>query len=133
MPQDWPAFRRYFEEMVSSANLHVGATARTLGHQVLAPTRRSAVPMYTLVGAMTAGLMPPALRDAYGIPYSNRHRLLFQGAVWTARKGLPALPDAVRYCPAYLSARRRVAGESGSDPVSLSWKRLVLALLRQRD
>jgi len=132
MPKDWSGFRRYFDDMVRSSTLHVGETARRLGHQVLAPTRRAAMPMYSVINALTAGLMPEGLRDAYDIPYSRRHRLLFDASMVVARRGVPALPDGVRYCPPYLTARRRISGQAGDNLVATSWKRLVLELLRQR-
>ena len=130
MPPDWPSFRRYFDEMVTSSTLHVGETARTLGQRVLRPPRRLAIPLYRFVDTLTAGLMPPALREAYGIPYARRHHLLFETTMKMARTGLPALPDSLRYCPAYLDARRRVRGEPGHNRLAESWKTIILNVLR---
>lgn len=130
IPADWRSFRCYFDEMVSSNQLFVGETARTLGQRVLRPPRRLATPLYHCVDVMTAGLMPPALRTAYDIPYERRHRLAFDAGLRLARRTIPALPDGIRFSPAYLAARRRIRGEPGHDRIAAGWKRFVLGLLR---
>jgi len=45
-PPDWPAFARYFEAMVLSEELTVGAAARELGKRVLAGAGRVPIPRW---------------------------------------------------------------------------------------
>ena len=133
MPADWTAFRTYFDDMLGSETLHVGQTARMLGERVLRPPRKLAIPLSTCVDFLTAGLMPPALRDAYGIPFERRHRSVFESTLKLARRDLPVLPDSLRDCPPYLDAQRRVGGRGSQDPVAETWKRFVSSVLRKPD
>src|SRR5206468_4399218 len=63
---------------------------------------------------VTAGLLPPKLRDQFGLAYGLRERAELAAVLGTVRAGHRALPKTLRYLPAYTEARRRIAGEAPS-------------------
>jgi uncharacterized protein (DUF2236 family) len=105
-PSDTAAFAAYWERR--QGGLEVGEDARRVARDLLHPSNipwwmRRLLPTVRL---MTAALLPPTLRDAYGLELDERRwsRLLrFARAVY------PRLPSAVRHAPMrrYLKAYRR--------------------------
>jgi uncharacterized protein (DUF2236 family) len=87
----------------------VGPTATRLAAQILTPDPPLvAAPARPLPAILAAGVLPPAVRDAYGLPWRQRERLTF-GAIRRATRGaLPLLPARPRYWPHYLVAADRV-------------------------
>ena len=109
-PSDTAAFAAYWARR--QGGLEVGEDARRVARDLLHP---STVPWWMqrlmpTVRLVTTALLPPTLRDAYGLELDERRwsRLLrFARAVY------PRLPRAVRHAPLrrYLRAyRRRAAG-----------------------
>ena len=98
-PSNRAAFAEYFAD--ASAALRVGDDARAIARRLLrpeaaAPWLRAVMPTVRLV---TAGLLPPELRRAYGLPWSagrERRLRLIRGA---ARRVYPLLPRGVRFGP----------------------------------
>jgi uncharacterized protein (DUF2236 family) len=54
------------------------------------------------------GLLPPAVRDAYGLPWDARQRLVADWLVTGWRAWRPLLPAAFRQMPQALAADRRI-------------------------
>src|SRR5215217_1690069 len=71
-PPDWPAFARYFEAMVVSEELTVGAAAREIGKRVLAGAGRVPIPRW--YRNVTAHLMPERLRASFGLAFGEEER-----------------------------------------------------------
>lgn len=104
----WPADRAAFEEYFAAYPLDVGDDARRIAHDLLHPRSwwlRRLTPVLTLA---TAGLLPPALRAAYGLPFDEPR---FERLVRRTRRWYPRLPRAVRELPLRrtLRAFRRAA------------------------
>jgi uncharacterized protein (DUF2236 family) len=76
-----------------------------------------------VVRAVTAELLPPRLRDDFGL---RREPVLAAATLGAARRAIPLLPARLRYAPAYLHARRRLAGKPGPDPVAHVLERVAL-------
>lgn len=106
----WPASRAEFAEYWSSAALDVGDEARDVARALLHPRRgplwlRALMPTVRLV---TAGLLDPGLRAAYGLELDERR---YARLVRVLRAVYPRLPLAVRTAPMrrYLRSFRRLA------------------------
>ena len=99
VPTTWAALRRYIEDVERSGVLFVTPAAREIGRAVLAPRavfwRAPMGRLHTLIGA---GLLPPALRQAYGFPWDERRQARFERAIRlirAARRVMP--PQAARW------------------------------------
>ncbi len=132
MPADWAGFRRYMGEMLDSSTIAVGEAARSIATAVFTPPRPAARPMFAWIQLLTAGFLPDRLRQDFGLRFGPAERLAFEASLRAFSKGLHVLPPQLRYVPAYVNARRRIAGRSQPDPVSDGFSRAVLALLEAR-
>ena len=103
----WPTDRAAFAEYWSSAALAVDDVARGIASALLHPAN---VPWWMrvlmpTVRVMTAGLLSPDLRAAYGLEFDERR---FRRLVRTTRTVYPRLPRLIRHAPMrrYLRAFR---------------------------
>lgn len=106
-PGDHAAFTRYWDGAL--ATLEVGEDARRIARDLLHPPHpqvalRLALPLVRLV---TAGLLPPALREAYGLPWDARRARRYERAMDCIAVVNLLLPRRVRSWP----ARRYLAGK----------------------
>ena len=132
LPGDLDAFEAYLEEMLRPGGpIEVGDTARELASAILHPPLGAAVaaagwPFDRLAGMADAipsrayawlfwpaiGLLPPRVRDGYGLPWGIRQRAVAAWLVATWSAWRPVLPPTFRQMPQALQADRRVgAGE----------------------
>lgn len=113
-PSDFIGFRRYLDGMLSGPELRIDARARKLAASVLRPPLPW-VPAaaWAPFGALTAGLLPPAMRRAYGLPWGRPQRALFAGARWSLPRLIPFLPAGLRTVP---HARRAQYGRAVPAP-----------------
>lgn len=115
-PADRPAFRAYWNTMIAS--LEVTDAARGVCKELLYPRRvpppvRAAMPLNRLV---TAALLPPHIRAAYGLEWNPRRQRRFRRFSRTVRAVYPHLPASIRQLPKswYLrDMRRRLARDGG--------------------
>ncbi len=70
VPADWTAFRAYFDALLDSDVLTVTPDARDIAEAVLHPP--GAAQAGGLVRTITAGLLPPRLRQAFGLDWGPR-------------------------------------------------------------
>ncbi len=106
-PHDRRAFATYWDGALSA--LEVGEDARRIAHDLLHPPHpplalRLALPLVRLV---TAGLLPPALRAAYGLPWDARRSRRYERVMDAIAVVNRLLPRRVRSWP----ARRYLAGK----------------------
>jgi uncharacterized protein (DUF2236 family) len=73
------------------------------------PAPRLAAPALSLVRLQTVGLLPPGIREDYGLPWSARRERLLGVSTGLARTVLRVTPPIMRHWPAARRARRRTA------------------------
>lgn len=94
MPADLATFRGYWTEMVNS--LEVSDVAHGEVRAILYPKSwlfRPSAPLYRF---LTAGLLPPHIRDQYGLPWSSARARLFQLIILTLSVPARLTPRAAR-------------------------------------
>jgi len=128
LPVDLETFERYVARMLAPGGpVQVSATARELGRAVLEPPlapltawmpRGAAagpwlarVPVAAYAWALwpAVGLLPTRIRQAYGLPWGNRERLISRWLVAGWRAWRPLLPEGFRQMPRARAADRRMA------------------------
>jgi uncharacterized protein (DUF2236 family) len=109
VPRRREDFEAYVAGMLAGDTLAVDAETRALAWRVLRPRApwrlRAAGPA---VAFLTAGLLPPSIRAAFGLRWSAPREHLLTVVAAASRALLPWLPDAVRaVAPARRAERRR--------------------------
>jgi uncharacterized protein (DUF2236 family) len=107
LPSGLPALRAYMHEMLSSGQIAVSAESRMLADEILYP--RMPLPLLPLRPFFQwpmIGLLPPAVRAAYGFPWDRRHERLMRDSARLVRPLLGLTPSLLRHWPA---ARRAFA------------------------
>lgn len=107
-PPDLPAFVDYVEHTIA-ADLEVGEDAREIAGSVLRPPLPAPLrPLAAPLNLLTVGLLPPAVRDLYGLRWDARREALLDAAGLAVRATVPLLPHVARDFP---HARRGWARE----------------------
>ena len=102
VPPDLATFAAWMAARV--ATLEVGRTARRLAQSVVRP-RVAVVPGFVpgmVLGPVTVDLLPPALREAYGLTSPAAAALAVQVAQAGVRRALSRAPEATRTFPSWL-------------------------------
>ncbi|WP_067897604.1 oxygenase MpaB family protein [Nocardia vaccinii] len=118
MPPDWASFRAWFDEMARNELERSDMTDRVFA--VLSSPTPPPFPVLRwgfvwnhtvrpIAGGtnavITAGLLPPELRELLGVPWGRGRRLLFTTFAVILRNTVPRLPDFARLVP---QARRAI-------------------------
>jgi uncharacterized protein (DUF2236 family) len=98
-PPDLAAFRAYFDSAVQS--LRVSDQARAIANDLLRCTPLNA-PFIGPLRLLTAGTLPPLLREQYGLPWGSRREMLLHSLQSASRATLPRLPSLPRRTPWFL-------------------------------
>jgi uncharacterized protein (DUF2236 family) len=98
-PTSAAELRRYLEGMLAGREIAVTETARGLARQVLAAPVPDGGPLAWPTRLATAGPLPPALRDAYGLPGGRRQGAALLLTAGLVRGLLPKLPTRLRHRP----------------------------------
>ncbi|MBI2526109.1 MAG: DUF2236 domain-containing protein [Candidatus Rokubacteria bacterium] len=120
LPRSMPALRTSMEEMLASGAIAVTPTARELASAIVTPpVPLIARPLLPLLRLPTVGLLPSAIRAAYGFPWDARRDRALRLSAAIVRRLLPLCPSLIRHWPAaraaYARARRGPApGEAGA-------------------
>lgn len=108
LPRTWAGVQATIAARVASGEIVVGPTARSLAADILRPPGlRLAGPFLTPLRLATAGLLLPAIRDGYGLPWTPRHARALRLLARTVRIGLRVTPGPLRYWPRARAAARR--------------------------
>ncbi len=126
LPQNWEEFVSYFERTVASDEIAVGAPALTMSRFLFQSPHPAYRPLFRWLQVMTAGYMPERLREQFELSFEPMERALFRASLFALRRTVPRLPPRLRYVPAYVRARRRLAGRSGPDRIGEWLERLAL-------
>jgi uncharacterized protein (DUF2236 family) len=100
--------------MVHSDTLTVTPTARTLAHRLLDGSDVW-FPIPASYKALTARMIPPVLRDAFGLPFDEAEQRTAGRLVFWLKRVHPLLPTRLRYVGPYQEAAGRLAGKLRPD------------------
>lgn len=122
LPQDWAAFGPYFDRMVSERLERTPAVDEVL-QALESPARPplrflperawrvARIPAVRQTALITAGLLPPLLRERFGVPWSRAKQGELTLLATASRAATPLLPRALRNVgPSYLRWRREALG-----------------------
>ncbi|MGH7828634.1 MAG: oxygenase MpaB family protein [Candidatus Binatia bacterium] len=112
VPPSLTSFNKYVEQMLSGGTISVGRTALSLAQEILHPSPwilKMGGPIHSFV---TTGLLPPSLREAYGLRWSDRRERALAILARTIRCSLPLLPRPLRIVPHARAAEKRRADQS---------------------
>ena len=106
LPDTKDRLDRYLDWMQRNDRLAVGAGARRVAAALLAPPGgRWAAPALWLGRLTTAGLLPPPLRDAYGLPWGPKDARRLRSVAAVLRAARRVTPPPLREWPAARKAR----------------------------
>ena len=130
LPPDWDAFQEYMETMYNSDQIVARRVGREMGDMIF-NFRGPLKPALSLLQVLTAYMMPPRLREEFGLPADTAaNRKLYERGMKTVKAVYPHLPDRLRYVPSFIEAERRIAGKPHAD---LLTQGMNLAWLGQRE
>ncbi len=108
LPRSEAQLRGYLDAMLASGVIEVTDTARRLSRDLLAPPAPRIVrPALWLAALPAVGLLPPAIRAGYRIPWDARRERALRIVAGAARTGLPLVPPRLRYWAVARRAERR--------------------------
>ncbi len=99
-PERIEDFDRYVTEMIDSGTVAVNDVARSLGRLVLRPPLRLLPgPVMVPLKIVTAGLLPPPLREQYGLAWGSGQQRAFRLATATLPRMVRLTPPLLRVWP----------------------------------
>lgn len=108
LPRTEGDLREYLDDMLASGAIEVTDAARDLAREVIAPPApRVLRPLLALAALPAVGLLPPAIRAAYGLPWDGRREWALRVMAAASRSGLPLAPPVLRYWRVARRAARR--------------------------
>jgi uncharacterized protein (DUF2236 family) len=128
LPGDLASFEAYVASMLApDGPVQVGPLARDLASVILHPPLGPLLPAaaavldrippvaYSWLLWPAIGLLPPRVREAYGLPWGLRERAVAAWLVAGWRAWRPLVPSAWRQMPRALAADARVAATAAND------------------
>ena len=99
-PPTLPDFDRYVESMLASGPVQVSSRAKDLARLVLRPRLRLLPgPVMIPFEVVTAGLLPPPLRESYGLTWGRAQQRAFKLAVAAVPRIVALAPPVLRVWP----------------------------------
>jgi uncharacterized protein (DUF2236 family) len=96
-PSTLADFRSYQRSLLESGEVQVGADARAVAATVLSPPVPLPLrPALRALAAQSAGLLPPELREQYGLRWTRAEGLALRASSQSCRRLVPLLPAALR-------------------------------------
>ena len=108
IPDSFEEFGDYMRRVIESDTIAVGATGRAMAQAILYPrpwVLKIVAPLFRLI---TNGLLPPRLRQAYGLSWNGRRERIFRLMAGSARAVLPLTPSVIRVVPHARAAETRL-------------------------
>lgn len=108
LPRTERRLREYLDAMLAGGSIEVTDAARRLSLEIIRPPAPVLVrPALWLAALPAVGLLPPAIRAAYGFPWDDRRARALRILAAATRGSLPLVPPAVRYWAVARRAERR--------------------------
>jgi uncharacterized protein (DUF2236 family) len=108
LPRTERALRGYLDAMLAGGAIEVTDTARRLSREIIRPPAPALVrPALWLAALPAIGLLPPAIRTAYGFPWNGRRAGVLRALATVTRGSLPLAPPVLRYWAVARRAERR--------------------------
>lgn len=99
-PRTWSALQAYMVSVLDSHVLSITPDTKALGVAVVSPRAAGLpVPLSGLHRLLTAGLLPPSLRAAYGFEWDAVRQARFERAIRAVRGARRLTPRAVAWWP----------------------------------
>jgi uncharacterized protein (DUF2236 family) len=130
MPRTWSDFAAYFARTCESDELAVGSAAREIARFLMAPASPVMKPPMRWYAALTAGMLPPRIREAFALPFGRADQLTYEASLRALRHTWPRIPERVRFRPEYHEAMRRLAGKPRPDRLGRTLEQIVLRAVR---
>ncbi len=131
IPTDWASFSAAMDRVTNSDTIEVGRPARETARFLLAaPPSLVFGPAVRAYRSITAGLLPPRLREAFGLPWGRADRLAYSASVKAVRASYRHVPLRLRCVPDYIEATRRLAGKPAPDKAGRTLQEALLRHLR---
>ena len=107
IPRTLGAFDTYMRRMIASDVLTVGPVGRDVASSILRPPFAFGLGVaFRPLNFVTVGLLPPALRDRFGLAWSPRREQALRMLATLTRVALPLAPACVRVLPQARRAER---------------------------
>jgi uncharacterized protein (DUF2236 family) len=117
LPRSTRELARYLDAMLGSGEIAVSDTARLLARGIVTPpVPFPARPFLGVARLPTVGLLPPAVREAYGFGWDPRRAAALRLSGTLVRRLLPLTPSVLRHWPAARAALRRQRAPTGRSP-----------------
>jgi uncharacterized protein (DUF2236 family) len=108
LPRSAAELRAFLEAGLAGGEIAVTDTARRLSREIVSPPAvLVARPLFALARLPTIGLLPPAIRRAYGFDWDARRERALRALAGSSRRLLPLLPSLLRHWPEARRARAR--------------------------
>lgn len=109
VPETFADFMHWYDETVEQV-LEVTPVAREVAAELLRPRHRPLPlrPAYDALNLATIGLLPPTLRDAYGLGWGPQRERLLGAQTTLVRRLMPLVPSLLREMPAARSVDWRL-------------------------
>jgi uncharacterized protein (DUF2236 family) len=125
MPQSFSDFETWWSKTLEGNTLEVGKAAKDIADHLLhGKGTMRALPKWYI--AVTAGLLPPQLREAYGLTFGPLDRNRAQSALSRLQKIHPLMPKKLSFVPGYHRADARLKGKAAPDIVTRGLEKLWL-------
>jgi uncharacterized protein (DUF2236 family) len=100
IPERWEDFRDYMKAMLEGDDLAVAADGRDIAASIMDPPLPFGIRHgFRTSNFFTRGLLPPRLRERYGLAWSATEERALQALAAVIRRTVPALPPVVRFFP----------------------------------
>jgi len=100
LPRSVGELQKYMDETLASGEITVTETARSLARDIISPgVLWAGQPLVWLMQLPTIGLLPLAIRSAYGFPWDSRHEAALRLSAELVRGLLPMAPSVFRHWP----------------------------------
>ena len=116
LPDSTRSLERYFYAMFASGAIAVGRQARILAHEILNPILPVALqPLRPLLELPAIGLLPPYVRQAYGLQWPEGDERRLRAVAFLTRALVRITPAVLRQWPL---ARRAAGPPAGRCPLA---------------